>query len=265
MPARIDVLARKNSRSRRSRIESRRRESSVAHARPWQSGEGKTVRKLIVVFLVLSVSPVLARDGIVVAAKGQQYLYHVRDEAEVMLRCGAGVLGCFGKRTHSRVIEIWLVDSLSVAFYLCGRIDGHDEQELAKLSKFLHNEPAPKPLCFADRMHDGPNNAGRLMTTEEWFVSGGIAPAPTGESAMLWGSITDTALAPLQGTIVVRDMSNEIVALLRADRDGEFQARLPINLYSVRLQLDDGRNEGTFVLALGTRGQAVEWIVGLTE
>lgn len=222
------------------------------------------MRKLIVLIaLLLPASAQGARDGLVVNSAGRQYVYHVRGEAEVAAHCD-GRLGCIGERSWTWVTPVWLVDSLRVALWLCAHIEGETELT-SKALESIPALPAPAPMCLADRMHGHPDQAGRMQTIEEWEASGSVAPPPSSERATLKGSIVDVMLRPLRGEIVARNTSRHIVADIWADETGQFEVELPVGLYFLRLELEDGRSEGPLILALGPRGHTVPWIVGLTE
>jgi len=203
-----------------------------------------------------------ARDGIVVAADGRQYVYHVRAESEVASHC-AGRLGCIGEKHWTTVTPVWLVDSLRVALYLCARIEGGELT--TKVLESIPTAPAPVPMCIVDRHHTGAEQRGRMMPFEEWQAMGGVAPMATGVKAPITGSIVDVMLDPLLGKIIVRDMSSVLVVEIRPGVDGAYRIELPVGLYFFRLKLDDGRTEGPLMLAVGSRGHTLPWIAGLSE
>lgn len=233
------------------------------------------MRIIITAIFILLPAIAFARDGIVIPRSTPiQYLYHIRGAEEVGARC-QGRLGCFDQvRLHPRIVEVWLVDDMKVAVYLCGHIAGRDQnisdaeidRTYATLYPHIPDGVAPTPLCFADRLHTDSESSGILQSAEQWEKTGSRPPIPTGEMGRLRGSIVSLELQPIRDAkIIARRAWSEAAVAIRADKNGQFDVQIPVGLYALRLTLDNGYSEGPWMIAVGPEGRILDWIIGLSD
>jgi hypothetical protein len=229
------------------------------------------MRLITLLFLLPTLA--FARDGILMTAKGNHFLYHVREPAEVWQHCGEGVNGCVDSvRRHPRIQELWVIDSFEPALWLCAQIEAQGQNiSLAQvngafvaitLTRIVADMPAPVPLCGDDRFHTSAEAAGLLQNIEQWEATKSVEPVSTGKAARFYGSLVDIGLRPLAGKVIIRQ-GTELVRELRADSKGEFRTELLTGLYSIQAKPDNGRAEGPWMMAIGERGFVVDWVVGL--
>ena len=225
--------------------------------------------------LLLSSALFLARDGAIQFGPDNRYVYHIRQADEVTRQCGDDNMACFFKR-RTGVWEVWLLDSLRAAIYVCTNVIAWEEglfswlriqHDLAQvLPLILYDRPAPSaPICFQQQRHDAVNRWGLHLSTEEWILSGQPLASSGAESVLLGGFISDIYFKPLKGKIEVRDLNHQIVAEAEADENGDFSMAIPQGTYFVRAYLSDGRTEGLDIAIVGPRGHLVDWVIGLTE